>query len=201
MWKNWFTIFNVKVTTRAYIVKIWLFLQYLINCWSICNQTWLVVQHHKPECPVGKWNYFVSRSRSQRRFKMLVNVCPDSIFWTTEHFVAKRGMVVQHHKPECHAEKLVHFLKCQGHSEGLYNKDMTISVVSSKLLVGLPPNLVWKYSIIIRGVLWKNRITAFKVKVTANVQNVSECLCRWYFLCVSDHVCSVSLELLNHFFF
>ena len=29
-----------------------------------------------------------SRSRSQRRFKILVNVCPDDIFWTTEHIVA-----------------------------------------------------------------------------------------------------------------
>ena len=38
--KNWFTIFNVKVTARAYIIKIWLFLLYLLNCWSSCNQTW-----------------------------------------------------------------------------------------------------------------------------------------------------------------
>ena len=62
-----------------------------------------------------------SMSRSQRRFKMLVNVCPDDIFWTTEHFVAKPGMVLQHHKPESSAENLVHFVHCQGHSKGLYN--------------------------------------------------------------------------------
>ena len=31
-----------------------------------------------------------------------------------------------------------------------------------------------------RSVLWKNGITVFKVKVTAKVQNVSECLSRWY---------------------
>ena len=35
---------------------------------------------------------------------MLVNVCPDDIFLTTEHFVTKPGMVMQHHKPQCHAE-------------------------------------------------------------------------------------------------
>ena len=29
----------------------------------------------------------------------------DDIFWTTEHFVTKLGMVVQHREPECHAEK------------------------------------------------------------------------------------------------
>ena len=40
LWKDWFTIFNVKVTARAYIIKIWLFLLHLLNCWSICNQTW-----------------------------------------------------------------------------------------------------------------------------------------------------------------
>ena len=48
MQKNWFTIFNVKVTARAYIIKIWLFLLYLLTC----NQTWFDSKHHKPECPV-----------------------------------------------------------------------------------------------------------------------------------------------------
>ena len=57
------------------------------------------------------------RSSSQWRFKMSVNVCPD-IFWTTEHFVTNPGMVMQHHKPECHAEKLVHCVQCQDHSKG-----------------------------------------------------------------------------------
>ena len=55
---------------------------------------------------------------------------------------AKPGMVMQHHKPKCHAEKLVHCVQCQGHSEGFYIQNMTISVVSSKLLVHLQPNLV-----------------------------------------------------------
>ena len=85
-------------------------------------------------------------------------------------------MVVQHHQPKCHAEKLVHCDQCQGHSEGLYNQNMTISVVSSKLQVGLQPNLVSQYSIMSWSVLWKNGITAVKVKVTAKVKNVSECL-------------------------
>ena len=83
------------------------------------------------------------RSRSQWRFEMLINVFPHDIFWTTGHFVSKSGMVMQHHKPECHAEKLVHCVQYQGHSEGLYNQNMTISVVSFKLLVGLQLNFVW----------------------------------------------------------
>ena len=47
---------------------------------------------------------------------MLVNVCPDDIFSTTQHLVTKLGMIMQHHKPECHAEKLVQYVQCQGHS-------------------------------------------------------------------------------------
>ena len=38
--KNWFTVFNVKVTARAYRIQIWLFLRFLLNCGSVCNQTW-----------------------------------------------------------------------------------------------------------------------------------------------------------------
>ena len=51
-------------------------------------------------------------------------------------------MLVQHHEPECHAEKLVHSVQCRGRREGFYNENMTMSVVSSKLLVCLQPNLV-----------------------------------------------------------
>ena len=35
--ENCFTVFNVKVTVRAYIIKILLFLMYLLNCWSVCG--------------------------------------------------------------------------------------------------------------------------------------------------------------------
>ena len=38
MQKNVFIIFNVKVTARAYIIKMWQFLLYLLKRWSICNQ-------------------------------------------------------------------------------------------------------------------------------------------------------------------
>ena len=102
---------------------------------------------------------------------------------------------------ECHSEKLVHYLQGQDYIKGLYNQNMTVSSVSFKLLVHLQPNLVWWYSIISQSVLWKNGITAFKVKVTAKVQNVSECLNGSYVLHVSNCVCSIFLEPLNHFFF
>ena len=34
-------------------------------------------------------------------------------------------MVVYYHEAMYHAEKLVHYLQCQGHSEGLCNQNMT----------------------------------------------------------------------------
>ena len=40
MQKDWITIFKVKVTARAYIFKIWLFWQCLLNCLPVCNQIW-----------------------------------------------------------------------------------------------------------------------------------------------------------------
>ena len=107
--KNWFTIFNVKVTARAYVIKIELFLVFLLNCWSTCNQTWLDGTTPYARLFCAKSGLLGSRSRSRQKFKLLVNVCPDDIFWTADHFDAKLGMVMRHHKPECQAGKLVHW--------------------------------------------------------------------------------------------
>ena len=127
MRKNWFTIFNLKVTVRAYIIKISLFLLLNhLNCWSVCKQTWYNRTASYAWVSCGKIGLLHSGSSSQQKFKIVVNVCLDDILWTTEHFVTKPGMVMQRHKPECHAQKLVHCLQCQGHSEGLYNQNMTI---------------------------------------------------------------------------
>ena len=71
-------------------------------------------------CPIVSVQYLLNRS--------------------TIFFLTKLGVVVYYHEAMCHVEKLVYCLQCQGHSEGLYNQNMTISVVSSKLLVDLQPN-------------------------------------------------------------
>ena len=78
-------------------------------------------------------------------FCLCVWFCLDDISWTAQPFLTKLGMVVYYHESVFHAEKLVHYLQCQGHSEGLYNQHMTISssTISPKLLVCLQPNLVW----------------------------------------------------------
>ena len=137
--KNWVSILNVKITARAYIIKIWLFLLYLLSCCSVCSQTWFDSTASEAGVSYGKMGLLCSRSRSQQRFKMLVNVCLDDVFWATEHFVIKLDMRMQHHKPECHAEKLVPYLHChhgpecgarrlvcslqvQGYNEGSYNQ-------------------------------------------------------------------------------
>ena len=70
-------------------------------------------------------------------FVQMISSEPQNIF-----FYTKPGMVMKHLKSECHAEKLVHCLQRQGYSEGFYIKNVIISVVSSKLLVHLEPNLV-----------------------------------------------------------
>ena len=67
---------------------------------------------------------------------MSVNVCPDDMFWTTEHFFTKLGTVMQYHEPDCYAEnKIVCPLQGQGHSKGSYDQDMGLSTISSELLI------------------------------------------------------------------
>ena len=39
---------------------------------------------------------------------------------TIQPFLTRLGMVVYHHEVECHEQKLVHYLHCEGHSEGLW---------------------------------------------------------------------------------
>ena len=125
-----------------------------------------------------------SQSRSQQRFKMSVNVCPDDTFWITEHLATKFGMVMQHHEPEsCGHFCCCCYLQGQGHSKGSYHQNMTLSTILSELLIPWQPNLVWWYIIKSQSVLWKKKlISAFRLKVTVKVQNVSECVSGWYLL-------------------
>ena len=55
--KNWFTIFYVKVTVRADIIKIRLSSLYFLNCWSVGNQTWFCSTVSKAGVPVEKLDY------------------------------------------------------------------------------------------------------------------------------------------------
>ena len=100
MQKNRFIVFNVKVTARAYIIKIWLFLLYLLNYLSVCHQTWFDSTASQAGVSCGKMGLLL-----------------DDIFWITEHFVTKFGMVMQHHEPECHVENFFLFLSSRSRSQ------------------------------------------------------------------------------------
>ena len=112
-------------------------------------------------------------------FKMLVDVCPNNIFWTTEHFVTKPVMVMQHHKPECSVEKWDYCIQGQGHSKASKCQWMFFLMIFSLCVRLCPhniswtaepfflPNMVWWYITTKQCVLWKNWFTIFNVKVTA----------------------------------
>ena len=123
-----------------------------------------------------------SRSKSQQRFKMSLNVCSDDIFWIVTYFVTKLGMVVQHHKPECHAEK-----KCLLSTRSRSQRGLICSkYYSFYYIFCIADSLATKRGLMVHHqkleCLGKKLITVFKVKVTGKVQNVNECLSRWYLL-------------------
>ena len=120
--KDWFAVCKVKVTLKDNVVKIWLFdilselliLQlnlvwwYVIIRWIVLWKDWIALL----------W----SRSRSQERLRIPVNVHLDNISPAAEPSVTKLVTVMQHHRPECHARKLVCCLEVQGHSEGSFSQ-------------------------------------------------------------------------------
>ena len=53
--KIWVAVFEGKVTVRAYIVWIWMFLLHLLNCFSFCNQTYFDGTSSKTECLVKNY--------------------------------------------------------------------------------------------------------------------------------------------------
>ena len=58
-------------------------------------------------------------------------------------FLTKLSMVMQQQQPDCHAEiTMFCYLQGQGHSEGPYDQNMTLSTMSSELLILWQPNLV-----------------------------------------------------------
>ena len=84
-----------------------------------------------PVCPIGSAQYLLNRS------PVVCCCCCCLLLFT------KLGIVVYHYEAMCHAETLVHYLQCQGHNEVLYNQNMTIFTLSSKLLVRFQLDLVW----------------------------------------------------------
>ena len=71
-----------------------------------------------------------------------VNVCVDDILLAAGHFVTKLSIVMQLYELVCRVNNFVCYLQGQGHSEGLYDQNMTLSTISSELLILWQINLV-----------------------------------------------------------
>ena len=148
-------MFTVKVTAKAYIIRIWLFLLYLLNCWLLCNQTWFDSTALWVGVSCRKMGWLRSRSRSKQRFRMSVDVCLDDILWITEHFVTKFGSDAASWARVMGTFCCCCYLQRQDHSKGSYDQIMTLSTILSELLIPWQPNLVWWYIIRSQSVLWK----------------------------------------------
>ena len=90
--------FNIKVTERVYVIKIWLFFYCIF--WTndpFATRCSLMVHHRKPECLVRKLDCCVQGqghsegSKWQLFFVLLIS---------SEPFVTKLGMVIHHLEPE-----------------------------------------------------------------------------------------------------
>ena len=65
MRKNWCTVFNVKVTVRACVIKYDYFYYILLTVSPFAAKLGLIIQHYELEGPVEKIGLLHSRSRSQ----------------------------------------------------------------------------------------------------------------------------------------
>ena len=121
--RDWCAVFKVKVTVKNNMIKILLFnilsellilLQLYLVWWHIIIR-WIVL-----------WKDWIAllwwRSRSQKRFRIPVNVHLNDISSAAEPSVTKLGVVMQHPGPKCHARRLVCCLLFRGQSEGSFDQ-------------------------------------------------------------------------------
>ena len=91
--KNWFVSSRWRSQQRLIWFKkqqqFWL---NFLDSWSFCNRTWFDGVNSIISLSVT--GLLRSRSRSQWRLKMSMNLCPNDIFWTTERFITKLRMVI-----------------------------------------------------------------------------------------------------------
>ena len=146
-----------------------------------------------------------SRSVSQPRLKVSVNVSLDDTLCIAEPFVTKpislddlmhRWTIcnqTQYDETERHMQKNGFYLQGQGHSNWIsvhtIKYDFLLYVLNCWFF-GVT-NLVWQCMFISWSVLWKGCFAVFKVKVTVKVLNFSECI-------PGQYVWSVKLSMVMH---
>ena len=116
------------------MIKIWLCLLYLLNCWFFSN-------HYKPECSLKKTWLLHSRSRSQRRVTVSMFIQMISSKSSRPAFITKLGFVMYHHELDCLAKRLVCYFQGQRHCKSSYGENMTFSAIFSELLILLLSNI------------------------------------------------------------
>ena len=149
---------------------------------------WIIISKEVSNENVG---LLCSRSMSQPRLKVSVNVSLDDILCIAEPFVTESSMVRHQYKPECHMKKQVSAFKVKVRVTQFWfmQWNMTISIICSELLIFMATNLVWQCMFISWSVLWKGCFAVFKV--TVKVMNFSECL-------PGQYLWSVELSMVMH---
>ena len=130
-------------------------LLFFLNCWFLGNQTWFADTFSQARvycekkldyCIQGQGHSEVSKCQCLSRSYLLNHLA----------FCPQTNIVMQYHKLECHAKRLICYFQGQGHSKGSYDQNMTVSTISAELLILLLSNLVCWYIIISQNVLWRN---------------------------------------------
>ena len=142
--KDWFAVFKIKVTAKGHIIKIWLcdmsfelliLLQlnlvwrHIITRWNVLWKDWIAL--------------FWSRSRSQKRFRILMNVHLDDHSAAAESSVTKlgNGHATLWAKVSC---KKIGLLSWHSGSQwGLIWSNVTVSTISAELLISWQPIFFW----------------------------------------------------------
>ena len=108
MQTDWFAFFKVKVTARAHMIKIWQFLLYLLNCSSVCHQTWFdsTLSYHKPECFMEKLDCCV-QGQGHSKISKCQWIFVQMIFSESLNlFATKLDVVMHHYEPHCLSKKI-----------------------------------------------------------------------------------------------
>ena len=103
---------------RAYTIKYDYFHYIFQTAGPFATKLGLILQYYKPYCPAEKMDYCVQGQGHSEDLCNQNKTIFYYIFQTAGPFATKLGVVVQHYKPECPAEKMDYCVQGQGHSEG-----------------------------------------------------------------------------------